>query len=51
MVNLLQLLNFNGYKINLVYLLGGIIVNTFLLLYIYGCIVGLVEWIKERRLR
>jgi hypothetical protein len=49
MTKLLQLLNFNGYKINLVYLLGGIIVNTFLLLYLYGCIVGLIEWINERR--
>jgi hypothetical protein len=49
MINLLQLLNLNGYKINLVYLLGGIIVHTFMLLYLYGCIVGLVEWIKERR--
>jgi hypothetical protein len=49
MINLLQLLNLNGFKINLVYLLGGIIVHTFMLLYLYGCIVGLVEWIKERR--
>lgn len=49
MTKLLQLLNFNGYKINLVYLIGGIIVNTTILLFIYGGIVGLVEWIKERR--
>jgi hypothetical protein len=49
MIKLIQLLNFNGYKINLVYLIGGIIVNAIILLILYGSVIGIIEWIKERR--
>jgi hypothetical protein len=49
MIKLIQLLNFNGYKINLVYLIGGIIVNAIVLLILCGSVIGLLDWIKERR--